>query len=265
MPSSMWCSTASTTTIASSTTRPMASTRPNSDSVLIEKPEQREDGEGADQRHRHGDHRDEAWRASSAGRGRRRRSRGRWRSPSVIRISRMPSDTGSGRVDRVAVVQILREPGLKIRHHLLHAVGDFERVRSGRLEDGDRAARLAVDAADLLVVQRAELDARDILAAGRPSRRGWSGRRSRRTPPPSAAAPARGRCRSSPGPVGAGCAPIWPDGLTVLCCWTARTNIGHREAELSPADRASPRCASRSRWRRRCGRRRRRARDRARR
>ena len=38
MPSSMWCSTASTTTIASSTTRPIASTRPNSDSVLIEKP-----------------------------------------------------------------------------------------------------------------------------------------------------------------------------------------------------------------------------------
>ena len=38
MPSSMWCSTASTTTIASSTTRPIASTRPKSDSVLIEKP-----------------------------------------------------------------------------------------------------------------------------------------------------------------------------------------------------------------------------------
>ena len=37
-PCSMWCSTASTTTIASSTTRPMASTRPNSDSVLSEKP-----------------------------------------------------------------------------------------------------------------------------------------------------------------------------------------------------------------------------------
>ena len=34
----MWCSTASTTTIASSTTRPIASTRPNSDRVLIEKP-----------------------------------------------------------------------------------------------------------------------------------------------------------------------------------------------------------------------------------
>ncbi len=38
MPCSMWCSTASTTTMASSTTRPMASTSPNSDRVLMEKP-----------------------------------------------------------------------------------------------------------------------------------------------------------------------------------------------------------------------------------
>ena len=38
MPCSMWCITASTTTIASSTTMPMASTRPNIDSVLTEKP-----------------------------------------------------------------------------------------------------------------------------------------------------------------------------------------------------------------------------------
>ena len=34
----MWCSTASTTTIASSTTNPIANTIPNSDSVLMEKP-----------------------------------------------------------------------------------------------------------------------------------------------------------------------------------------------------------------------------------
>ena len=34
----MWCITASTTTIASSTTMPMASTRPSSESTLIEKP-----------------------------------------------------------------------------------------------------------------------------------------------------------------------------------------------------------------------------------
>src|SRR5438094_10606038 len=38
IPSSMCRSTASTTTIASSTTKPMASTRPKSESVLIENP-----------------------------------------------------------------------------------------------------------------------------------------------------------------------------------------------------------------------------------
>jgi hypothetical protein len=38
MPSSMWCSTASTTTIASSTTRPIASTSPKSESVFTENP-----------------------------------------------------------------------------------------------------------------------------------------------------------------------------------------------------------------------------------
>jgi len=37
-PCSMWCATASTTTIASSTTMPIARTRPNIDSVLSEKP-----------------------------------------------------------------------------------------------------------------------------------------------------------------------------------------------------------------------------------
>ncbi len=37
-PAAMWRSTFSTTTIASSTTMPIASTRPNSDSMLSEKP-----------------------------------------------------------------------------------------------------------------------------------------------------------------------------------------------------------------------------------
>ena len=38
IPCSMWCMTASTTTIASSTTMPIASTRPNIESVFTEKP-----------------------------------------------------------------------------------------------------------------------------------------------------------------------------------------------------------------------------------
>ena len=52
-------STFSTTTIASSTTMPIARTRPKSDSVLSEKPNAEHHREGADQRHRHGDERDD--------------------------------------------------------------------------------------------------------------------------------------------------------------------------------------------------------------
>ena len=52
-------STFSSTTIASSTTMPIASTMPNSVSVLIEKPKSEHGGERADQRHRHGQHRDD--------------------------------------------------------------------------------------------------------------------------------------------------------------------------------------------------------------
>ena len=53
MPSSMCRCTASTTTIASSTTMPIASTRPNMLVILMEKPEQREQRECADYRDRH--------------------------------------------------------------------------------------------------------------------------------------------------------------------------------------------------------------------
>ena len=53
-PRAMLRSTFSTTTIASSTTMPIASTRPNSDSAFSEKPKRCIDGERADERHGHG-------------------------------------------------------------------------------------------------------------------------------------------------------------------------------------------------------------------
>ena len=58
LPRPMLRSTFSTTTMASSTTMPMASTRPNSDSALSET-EQVHHREGADQRHRHGGQRND--------------------------------------------------------------------------------------------------------------------------------------------------------------------------------------------------------------
>jgi len=51
-PGSVWLFTASTTTIASSTTSPIASTSPNSESVLMEKSQERKDHEGPDKRNR---------------------------------------------------------------------------------------------------------------------------------------------------------------------------------------------------------------------
>ncbi len=48
----MWRSTDSTTTMASSTTRPMASTNPNKESVLMVKPNNGKDQERAHQRNR---------------------------------------------------------------------------------------------------------------------------------------------------------------------------------------------------------------------
>ena len=59
MPGARLRSTFSTTTMASSTTMPTASTRPNSDRLLIEKPSRSQHDEGADQRDRDGHDRDD--------------------------------------------------------------------------------------------------------------------------------------------------------------------------------------------------------------
>ena len=67
MPSSMWRKMFSSTTMASSTTRPMASTSASSVSVLMVKPARCHEREGADQADRDGDQRDDAMRATCAG------------------------------------------------------------------------------------------------------------------------------------------------------------------------------------------------------
>ena len=74
----------------------------------------------------------------------------------------MPSDTGGCRVERVAEREIRRKARRELGHLRADAIGHGERVRAWRLEDRNRAAGLAVRAADLLVVQCAELDARDV-------------------------------------------------------------------------------------------------------
>ena len=154
-------------------------------------------------------------------------------------ISRMPSETGARRVERVRELEVGREPPAQLLHLLADALGDVERVRAGRLEDGDRAARLAVDAADLLVVERAELDPGDVAAGGSTEPSGFE----RTTmlpnsslglePPLRADGVGHLLARRAPGS-----APTCPDGLTVLCCWIGADEIGDGEAEPRERDPA---------------------------
>ena len=144
MPSSMWCSTASTTTMASSTTRPIASTSANSDSVLIEKPEQREEREHADQRDRHRQQRDQR------------------RAPALQededdqhdqadRLEQRDEDLLDARlhrrrgVERDLVVHAGREALLEVAIVARTAAATSSAFEPGQLERGDHARRLAVE------------------------------------------------------------------------------------------------------------------------
>ena len=77
-------------------------------------------------------------------------------------ISRMPSETAFVVSSVYCELEIAREARAQRLHLRADAFGNGERVRSRGLEHGNRAARLAVHAADLLVVQGAQLDAGDV-------------------------------------------------------------------------------------------------------
>ncbi len=163
-PCSMWCSTASTTTIASSTTRPIARTRPNSDSVLIEKPSIGKKMNVP---------------TSETGTATRGISVARqpWRKRNTTMMhenDRLEEGVGDlldalrdrqSRVERDHVVEVVREPLLQLLHRLLDALGGCDRIGARDLEDADRTGRLPVQPRALLVVQRAEVDAADVLQA----------------------------------------------------------------------------------------------------
>ena len=63
------------------------------------------------------------------------------------------------------ILHVRGKPARQVRHRLFDGVGDLECVRARHLKDADCASRQAVDAARLLVIERAELDASDILQA----------------------------------------------------------------------------------------------------
>ena len=67
------------------------------------------------------------------------------------------------RIEGVDEVDAGRQPRTQSGHDRLDAGRDVERVRSRCLEYGNADARLSVDTPDLLIVERAELDACDVL------------------------------------------------------------------------------------------------------
>ena len=163
-PCSMWCSTASTTTIASSTTSPIASTRPKSDSVLMEKPssgkitnvptsdtgtartgisvarealqEDEDDDDDEDERLEE-------------------------------RLDDLADALGDreGGVQRDHVIEVVGEARLRLLHQRLRRAHGVDRVRARQLVDRDDGGGSAVQASDRGVVLRAELDARHVAHA----------------------------------------------------------------------------------------------------
>ena len=189
----MWCSTISTTTMASSTTSPMASTRPKSERVLMENPKQREQGEGADQRHRH------------------RQQRNQGRPPALQENEHHEDDQHDGLdqrvfdflhalgdrqrgVERDDVVQVGRKALLERRHELLGAVGGVHGIGAGQLVECDQGAGFAVEPRELVVILRAQLNAGDIPNAHN-SPRSRRATRFRRIAPRLPGGPATARCR----------------------------------------------------------------------
>ncbi len=157
-------STFSTTTIASSTTMPIASTRPNSDNAFSEKP-------------------NKCITASVPTSDTGTAASGITDARQVCRNSSTTSTTSEQRleqrvhdgVDRLAhehrrvvddvvvdaLGELLREP----RHRLAHLVRDVDRVAAGTLVDRNRGRGLAVEQRAQRVGARAELDARDVAQA----------------------------------------------------------------------------------------------------
>ena len=160
----MWCSTASTTTMASSTTMPIASTRASSEIVLIEKPNSGNSTKVPTS---------ETGTASSGISV----ARQPWRKTKTTRITSTIASTsvvhdlvdalahGERGVERDGVVEIGREALLQLLHQRAGLAHRLDRVRARRLVDGHDRGRLAVQAAHHVVDLRAELDARHVAHA----------------------------------------------------------------------------------------------------
>ena len=65
-------------------------------------------------------------------------------------------------VERDRVIEIIGKTSLELGHGSLHAVGHRQSIRARSLKHSDDAGRLTFESRNLLVVEGAEFDARDI-------------------------------------------------------------------------------------------------------
>ncbi len=158
-------STFSTTTMASSTTMPMASTRPNMRQVVQRKAEHAHQEERADQRHRNGDDGDDR----RAPRLQEQHDDEHHQHDGLEDRVRRPRRPGLldefGRIVDDPIFQPGRKILRQLRHRFLDPLRRIDGVGPGQLEhaeaDGGRLVEIGVHA----IVERGQLDPRHILQA----------------------------------------------------------------------------------------------------
>ena len=164
MPARKCRSAFSTTTIASSTTMPIDSTRPNIDRLFSEKPKTRHDRERADQRHRDREQRDDR-RAPALQEQHHddHRENHRLEQRFLHRVHRGARERHG--VENDLVGDARRELALQLLHRVADVVPGLERVGVRRLLHAQRHGGLEALVRVDRVVLRAELHARDVADA----------------------------------------------------------------------------------------------------
>ena len=172
IPSSMWCSTASTTTMASSTTRPMARTRPKSESVLMEKPNKGNTANVPISETGTASKRDQG-RPPALEENKNHQHHQRQRLPKGLADFANPFGHRLRGVNRDLVIHVGREAGLQFCHELFDAFFGFDGVGVGELKQGENGRGFAIVTAHDVVIRGAQFDAGHVPQAHhRPVRRG---------------------------------------------------------------------------------------------
>ena len=161
-PFSMWCSTASTTTMASSTTRADGQHQTHEGNGVDGESEQGEESKRGDQGNGHGKGRDERG-PESLEEDEDDDDHQDHRLVEGLQDLFDPLADGEGGVEGNLIVQVGREGELGLFHQFLHAVNGLDRVRPRELVEREDGRRLPVQAARHGVRLGAQLNPAHIL------------------------------------------------------------------------------------------------------